>query len=67
MSCKIDIHSVKKVPGIDHSKSPLEEIVKKLFDAKLTLQSSVLTWSSSVICHLVCSKASQPLMDEMSA
>ena len=27
----IIIHSVKKVPGIDHSKSPLEEIVKNLF------------------------------------
>ena len=29
------IHSVKKVPGIDHSKSPLKEIVKNLFDDKL--------------------------------
>ena len=46
-----NIHSVKKVPGIDHSKSPLKEIVKKLFDAKLALLSSILKWRSSAICH----------------
>ena len=48
-------HSVKKVPGNDHSKSPHKEIVKNLFDAKLAPLSSILTWSSSAICHLVCS------------
>ena len=36
------INSVKKVPGIDHSKAPLKEIVKNLFDAKLTPLSSIL-------------------------
>ena len=36
------IHSVKKVPGIDHSKSPLKEnFVKNLFDAKLAPLSSI--------------------------
>ena len=35
------IHSVKKVPGIDHSKSPLKEIDKNLFDVKLTPLSSI--------------------------
>ena len=30
-----NIRSVKKVPGIDHSKSPLKEMVKNLFHAKL--------------------------------
>ena len=39
------IHSVKKVPGIDHSKSPLKEIIKNLFDDKLAPLSSILTWS----------------------
>ena len=29
----LNVHSVKKVPGIDHSKSPLKEIVKNLFSA----------------------------------
>ena len=48
------IHSVKKVPIVDHSKSLLKEIVKNLFDAKLVPLSSILTWSSSAICHLVC-------------
>ena len=48
------VHSVKKLPRIDHSKSPLKEIVKNRFDAKLALLSSILTWSSSAICHLVC-------------
>ena len=37
------IHFVKKVPGIDHSKSPLKEILKNLFDAKLAPLSSILT------------------------
>ena len=52
------IHSVGKVPGIDHSKSPLKETVKNFFDAKLTPLPSILTWSSSAICHLVCSQCS---------
>ena len=52
------VHSVKKVPGIDHSKSPLKEIVKSLFDAKLAPLSSILTWSSGAICHLVSSQYS---------
>ena len=29
------LHSVKKVLGINHSKSPLKEIVKNFFDANL--------------------------------
>ena len=49
------IHFVKKAPRIDYSKSPLEEIVKIFFDAKLAPLSSILTWRSSAICHLVCS------------
>ena len=49
----LDIHSVKKVPGIDHSESPLEEIVKNLLDAKLAPLSSVLMWSLSAFCNLV--------------
>ena len=53
-----DIHSVRKVSGIDHSKSPFKEIVKNPFDAKLAPLSSILTWSSSAICHLVCSQCS---------
>ena len=53
-----NIHSVKKVTGINHSKSPLEEIVKNLFDAKLAPLSSILKWSSSAICHLVCLQCS---------
>ena len=53
-----EIHSVKKIPGIDHSKSPLKEIVKNLFGAKFAPLSSILTWSSSAICHLVCSQCS---------
>ena len=52
------VHSVKKVPGIDHSKSPLKEIVKNLFDAKLAPLFSITTWSSSAICHLVYSQCS---------
>ena len=52
------IHSIKKIPGIGHSKSPLKEIVKNLFDAKLARLFSILTWSSSAICHLVCSQCS---------
>ena len=48
----------KRVPGIDHSKSPLKKIIKNLFDAKLEPLSSILTWSSSAICHLVCSQCS---------
>ena len=52
------IHSVKKVPGIDYSKSLLKEIVKNLFDAKLGPLFSILTWSSSAICNLVCSQRS---------
>ena len=52
------IHSVKKVLGIDYSKSQLKEIVKNLFNANLAPLSSVLTWSSSAICHLVCSQCS---------
>ena len=52
------INSVKKVSEIDHSKSPLKEIVKNLFDAKLASLSSILTRSSSAICHLVCSQCS---------
>ena len=51
-------NSVKKVPGIDHLKSPFKEIVKNLFDAKFAPLSSILTWSSSAICHLVCSQCS---------
>ena len=54
----VSIHSVKKVPGIDHSKSSLKEIAKNLFDAKLAPLSSILTWSSSTICHLICSQCS---------
>ena len=49
----LKIHSVKKVPGIDHSKSPVKDIVKNLFDAKFAPLSSILTWSSSTFCHLV--------------
>ena len=52
------IYSVKKVPGIDHSESPLKEIVKNLFDAQLAPLSSILAWSSSAICYLVCSQCS---------
>ena len=52
------IISVKKVSAIDHSKNPLKEIVKNLFDAKLVPLSSILTWSSSAIFHLVCSQCS---------
>ena len=52
------IYFVKKVPGIYHSKRPLKEIMKNLFDAKLAPLSSILTWSSSAICHLVCSQCS---------
>ena len=52
------LHSVKKVPGINHSKSPLKEIVKNLSDAKLAPLSSILTSSSSAICNLVCSQCS---------
>ena len=37
------VHSIKKVPGIDHSKSLLKKIVKNLFDAKLAPLSSILT------------------------
>ena len=44
---QLDIHSVKKVPRIDHSKSALKEIAKNLFDAKLAPLSSIPTWSSS--------------------
>ena len=55
---EIGLHSVKKVPGIDHSKSPLKEIVKNLFDAKLAPLSSILAWISSATCHLVCSQCS---------
>ena len=51
------LHSVKKVPGIDHSKSPLKEIVKNLFDAKLVPLSSILTRTSSAIFHLVSSQS----------
>ena len=54
----VPIHSVRKVPGIDHSKSPLKEIVKKIFDSNLPLLSSILTWGSSAICDLVCSQCS---------
>ena len=54
----IVLNSVKKVLGIDHLKSPLKEIVKNLFEAKLTPLSSILTWSSNAICHLVCSQCS---------
>ena len=46
------VHYVKKVPGIDHSKSLLKEIVKNLFNAKLAPLPSILTWSSNAICHL---------------
>ena len=44
------IHSVKKVPGVDHSKSPLKVIVKNLSVAKLA------PLCSSAICRfcLVC-------------
>ena len=52
------IHSVKKVPGIDHSKSPLKKIGTIFFDAKLAPLSYILTRSSSAICHLVCSLCS---------
>ena len=52
------MHSVKKVPGTDLSKCPLEKIVKNHFDAKLAPLSCILTWSSSAICHLVCSQCS---------
>ena len=51
-----NIRSVKKVQGLNHSKRPLKEIVKNLFGAKLAPLSSILTWSSSSICHLVCSQ-----------
>ena len=54
----LHIHSVKKVPEIDHSRIPLQKIVKNLFDTKLAPLSSILTWSSSAICHLVCSQCS---------
>ena len=47
---------MKKVPGIVHSKSPLKEIVKNLLDTKLVPLSSILKWSSSAICYLVCSQ-----------
>ena len=51
-------HSVRKVLAIDHSKSPLKEIVKNRFDAKLAPLSSILSWSSNAICPLVCSQCS---------
>ena len=51
-------HSVKKVPGFDHSKIPLKEIVQNISDAKLAPLSSILTCSSSAICHLDCSQCS---------
>ena len=50
----IHVHSVKKIPGIDHSKSPLKDIVKNIFDAKLAPLFTILTSSSSAICHLAC-------------
>ena len=55
---KFNVHSFKKVPGNDHLKSPFKEIVKNLFDLKLAPLPSILTWSSSAICHLVCSQCS---------
>ena len=54
----LSINTVEKVPGIDRSKSPLKEIVKNLFKAKLAPLSSILQWSSSAICHSVCSQCS---------
>ena len=54
----MNVHYVKKVPRIDHSKCPLKEIVKNLFNAKLTPLSYILTSSSSAICHLVWSQCS---------
>ena len=56
--CKGVILSVKEVPRIDHSKSPLKGITKNLFDAKLAPLSSILTCSSNSICHLVYSQCS---------
>ena len=44
-----DMHSVKKISGIDHSKCPLKEIVKNLFGTKLAPLSSILTWSPVVV------------------
>ena len=52
------MHSVKKVPGIDHSKSSLKQIVKILFDARLAPLSSILTWRSSAIRQFVCLQCS---------
>ena len=53
------LHSDKKVPEIDHSKSPLREIVKNLSDAKFErdLSFSLLTelnvFSSSQVCSAI--------------
>ena len=52
------IHFVKKIPGTDHSKTLVKEIGKNLFDAELAPLPSILTWSSSAICDLVCSQCS---------
>ena len=43
----------QKVTEINNSKRPLKEIVKNLFDAKLSPLFSILTWRSRAICHLV--------------
>ena len=45
----IQIHSVQKVPRIDHSKRLFKEIIKNVFDAKLAPLISILRWSSGAI------------------
>ena len=58
ISVSLNVHSLKKVPEIDHSKSSLKEIFKNLSAAKLAPLSSILIRSSSRIWHLICSKCS---------
>ena len=42
------IHSVKKVPGIDHSKNLLKEVITNLFDAKLAHSARCCQFISTV-------------------
>ena len=51
-------HTFCQISTGNWSKRKLKEFVKNLFDAKLAPLSFILTWSSSAICHLVCSQCS---------
>ena len=51
-------HTFCQISTGNWSKITLKEIVKNLFDAKLAPLSFILMWSSSAICHLVCSQCS---------